>query len=210
MTFWLRRCCTLRAVRCLTYRGKFTSVFSYPEHAHLHRRATATRKPQMSQGFERAIGYLIDPPTLFAPVDEQRRFIAENSANPHSDMVEAVAQIRDVWPKGWNGARSGPRRRQIKPRARPAEGCAARPSPAARSPCWRPGQRCPAGDLPGKRPCVDVVGDTREPAPQHNRGRQHAFLLDGCADRGGGVSDDVHLRQVAPLVGRNKPHAGLA
>lgn len=39
-------------------------------------------------------GLIIDPPGPFAPVDEQRQFIAENAEDPHPSMVDEVARAR--------------------------------------------------------------------------------------------------------------------
>lgn len=40
-------------------------------------------------------GLIVDPPGPFAPVEEQRAFIADNAANPHPVMVHEVVQARE-------------------------------------------------------------------------------------------------------------------
>jgi len=59
---------------------------------------------------------------------------------------------------------------------------------------WGRRQWRPAGDAPGARPRMGIVGDAREPASQLDHGRQLAVLIESGADRGGiFLGDDEHL-----------------
>jgi len=83
-----------------------------------------------------------------------------------------------------------------------------------RAPGWKPPgrawrQRLPTGDDARDIPRLQVVGDTGEQAPQLDRSRQLASLLECGTDRGGfRFGNDEHLRSMVKLAGIDKRLVG--
>ena len=77
------------------------------------------------------------------------------------------------------------------------------PAPKPLGRAWR--QRLPSGDDARDIPRLQIVGDTGEQAPQLDRGRQLALLLECGTDRGGVCfGNDEHLRSMVKWVGIGK------
>jgi len=77
------------------------------------------------------------------------------------------------------------------------------PAPKPLGRAWR--QRLPSGDDARALPRLQVVCDTGEQAPQLDRGRQLALLLECGADRSGFcLGNDEHLRSMVKQAGTDK------